>query len=56
MRIGNDLTSSRNRAEFFNVISPDSRKLVRSCPCSATFGKAPREVYVDVKPVKGHGE
>ena len=40
-------------AEFFNIISPDSRKLVRSCPGSATFGKAPKEVYVDVTPVKG---
>ena len=40
-------------AEFFTIISPDSRKLVRSCPGSATFGKAPKEVYVDVTPVKG---
>ena len=43
-------------AEFFNVISPDSRKLVRSCPGSVTFGKAPREVFVDVRPVRGEGE
>jgi len=39
-------------AEFFNVNSPDSRKLVRSCPGSVTFGKAPKEVFVDVNPVR----
>lgn len=38
-------------AEFFNVNAPDTRKLVRSCPGSITFGKAPREVFVDVNPV-----
>lgn len=38
-------------AEFFNVVAPSSRKLVRSCPGAVTFGGAPREVFVDVKPV-----
>lgn len=38
-------------AEFFNVNAPDTRKLVRSCPGSITFGKAPKEVFVDVNPV-----
>lgn len=36
-------------AEFFNVVSPDSRKLVRSCPGSIVFGGAPRDSYMDVK-------
>jgi hypothetical protein len=36
-------------AEFFNVVSPDSRKLVRSCPGSIVFGGAPRDSYVDVR-------
>lgn len=40
-------------AEFFNLASPDSRKLVRSCPGAVTFAKAPKDVYVDVRPVKG---
>lgn len=40
-------------AEFFNVVSPDDRKLVRACPGSVTFGAAQRDVYYDVKPVKG---
>jgi hypothetical protein len=36
-------------AEFFNVVNPDSRKLVRSCPGSIVFGGAPRDTYVDVR-------
>jgi hypothetical protein len=40
-------------AEFFNLASPDSRKLVRSCPGAVTFAKAPRDIFVDVRPVKG---
>lgn len=35
--------------EFFNIVNPDSRKLVRSCPGSIVFGGAPRDKYVDVK-------
>lgn len=38
-------------AEFFNVIDPESRKLVRACPGSITFGGAQRDVYYDVRPV-----
>ncbi len=37
-------------AEFFNVVKPDSRKLVRSCPGAITFGKTDRDVYYDIKP------
>lgn len=37
-------------AEFFNVVEPESRKLVRSCPGSVIFSGALREVYYDVKP------
>lgn len=37
--------------EFFNVSSPQSRKLVRACPGAVTFGRAKRDVYYDVKPV-----
>lgn len=36
-------------AEFFNVVSPDSRKMVRSCPGSIVFGGAPRDSFMDVK-------
>lgn len=39
-------------AEFFNVVAPDERKLVRACPGSVVFGGAPRNVYLDVKPVR----
>lgn len=39
-------------AEFFNVVEPGSRKLVRACPGSVVFGGAPRNVYLDVKPVR----
>ncbi len=35
--------------EFFNVVTPESRKLVRSCPGSIVFGGAPRNSYIDVK-------
>jgi hypothetical protein len=38
-------------AEFFNVVEDGSRKLVRACPGSVIFGGAPRNVYLDVKPV-----
>jgi hypothetical protein len=37
-------------AEFFNVVTPKSRKLVRACPGSVTFGGAERGTYYDVKP------
>ena len=37
-------------AEFFNVVSDTSRKLVRSCPGSVIFGGAERNIYYDVKP------
>ena len=39
-------------AEFFNVIDPGSRKLVRACPGSITFGGAERDVYYDVRPTE----
>ena len=38
--------------EFFNVIEVDSRKLVRSCPGSVTFGGAKRDIYYDIRPRK----
>ena len=37
-------------AEFFNVVKPESRKLVRSCPGAIAFGKTDRDVYYDVNP------
>lgn len=39
--------------EFFNIISPETRKLVRSCPGAVTFGGARPDVFVDVQPVRG---
>jgi len=39
-------------AEFFNVLEPDSRKMVRSCPGAITFGGSLRGVYYDVKPTR----
>ena len=39
-------------AEFFNVISDTSRKLVRSCPGSVIFGGAERDIYYDIKPIQ----
>ena len=39
--------------EFFNLVEEDSRKLVRACPGSVTFGNAKGKVYYDVKPVGG---
>jgi hypothetical protein len=39
-------------AEFFNVVAPDSRKLVRACPGAVIFAGAERHVYLDVKPVR----
>jgi hypothetical protein len=38
-------------AEFFNIISDDSRKLVSSCPGAVVFGGAQRDVYYDIQPV-----
>ena len=37
-------------AEFFNVLEPKSRKMVRSCPGAVTFGGSLRDVYYDIKP------
>jgi hypothetical protein len=37
-------------AEFFNVLEPKSRKMVRSCPGAVTFGGSLRDIYYDVKP------
>lgn len=39
--------------EFFNIISPKTRKLVRSCPGAVSFGGARPNVFVDVRPVRG---
>lgn len=39
-------------AEVFNVVAPDSRKLVRACPGSVLFGGAPRDSLLDVRPVR----
>jgi hypothetical protein len=39
-------------AEFFNVLEPKSRKLVRSCPGAVTFGGSRRDIYYDVKPTQ----
>jgi len=38
--------------EFFNVVDDRARKLVRSCPGSVIFGSAPRNVFLDVKPIQ----
>lgn len=38
--------------EYFNVIDDKTRKLVRACPGSITFGGTQRDVYLDVKPVQ----
>ena len=38
--------------EFFNIISPDTRKLVRACPGAVSFGGAEADVFVDVRPVR----
>lgn len=38
--------------EFFNIVGPGSRKLVRSCPGAVIFGGAKRHVYYDLKPEK----
>jgi len=37
--------------EFFNVTEPGARKLVRSCPGSISIAGAPKDAYVDVRPV-----
>ena len=42
--------------EFFNIIEPETRKLVRSCPGAITFGKTERDIYYDVDPSKQHLE
>ncbi|MFQ5568079.1 MAG: hypothetical protein ACE5G0_00305 [Rhodothermales bacterium] len=39
--------------EYFNIIDDKTRKLVRACPGSVTFGGTQRDVYLDVKPVQG---
>lgn len=39
-------------AEFFNVVAPDDRALVRACPGSVTIGGAERDVYYDVRPYR----
>ena len=39
-------------AEFFNVTSSDSRKLVCACPGSAIFGGAPRDSFLEVAPIQ----
>ena len=39
-------------AEFFNVVEPSARKLVRSCPGAVAFGKVQRAVYYDIKPLQ----
>jgi hypothetical protein len=39
-------------AEFFNVLEPESRKMVRSCPGAITFGGTLRDVYYDIKPTR----
>lgn len=36
--------------EYFNVVDTDSRKLVRACPGAVTFGGAPRDIFLDVRP------
>lgn len=38
--------------EFFNIVTPDRRKLVRSCPGAITFGKAPRDTFLDIRPIR----
>lgn len=47
---GNDAVCS-SCAEFFNVVEPQSRKLVRACPGSVVIGGAQRDAYYDVKPL-----
>ncbi|NNE35160.1 MAG: hypothetical protein HKN13_07995 [Rhodothermales bacterium] len=38
--------------QYFNVSGDKSRKLVRACPGSVTFGGTERDLYLDVKPVQ----
>ncbi|MBX3365394.1 MAG: hypothetical protein KF866_11620 [Phycisphaeraceae bacterium] len=38
-------------AEFFNLIAPNDRKLVRACPGAITFAGAQRNAFYDVQPV-----
>jgi len=38
--------------EFFALVRPGDRKLVRSCPGSIALAGAPADVYVDVRPVR----
>jgi hypothetical protein len=42
-------------AEFFNVLEPESRKMVRSCPGAITFGGSLRGVYYDINPTREVG-
>lgn len=37
--------------QFFNVMTPEHRKLVRACPGAILFAGAQRDVYYDVRPV-----
>ena len=38
--------------EFFNIVSPDTRKLVRACPGAVSFGGAEPDVFVDIRPIR----
>ncbi len=38
--------------QYFNIVDEDSRKLVRACPGSVTFGGTKRDIYMDVNPVR----
>ena len=37
--------------EFFNLVSPKQRKLIRGCPGSITLAGIKRDQYYDIKPV-----
>ncbi len=37
--------------QFFNLMRPRERKMVRSCPGAITFARARRNLYYDVRPV-----
>ncbi len=39
-------------AEFFDLVSPGRRKMVRACPGSVTFAGMKRDVFYDVRPVR----
>lgn len=38
--------------EFFNITNTARRKLVRACPGSVVFGSAPRDKFMDVRPLR----